>query len=78
LRRLGEAFRRSVDVEAEVVDAVQAARQAGYSWAAIACSVWDRRLRRVGVRRGRFVRPDRRRWRRRMSVERRTTGPSER
>jgi hypothetical protein len=36
LRRLGEAFRRSVDVEAEVVDAVRAAREAGYSWAAIA------------------------------------------
>ncbi|MPZ61140.1 MAG: hypothetical protein GEU93_07560 [Propionibacteriales bacterium] len=36
LRRIGEAFRRSVDAERELADAVDAARVKGYSWAAIA------------------------------------------
>ncbi|MGH9120847.1 MAG: ECF-type sigma factor, partial [Acidimicrobiales bacterium] len=36
LRRIAEAFRRSVVAEAEVAEAVQVARREGYSWAAIA------------------------------------------
>jgi len=36
LRRLAEAFRRSVEAEAEVIDAVRAAREEECSWAAIA------------------------------------------
>ena len=36
LRRIADAFRRSVAVDAEVAEAVHAARDEGYSWAAIA------------------------------------------
>lgn len=36
LRRIADAFRRSVAVDAEVAEAVQLARESGYSWAAIA------------------------------------------
>jgi hypothetical protein len=36
LRRIAEAFRRSVAADAEVANAVHAARADGYSWAAIA------------------------------------------
>ncbi len=36
LRRIAEAFARSVAVDAEVAVAVHAARDNGYSWAAIA------------------------------------------
>lgn len=36
LRRIADAFRRSVAVDAEVAEAVQSARDDGYSWAAIA------------------------------------------
>lgn len=36
LKRVADAFRRSVAVDAEVAEAVQAARDEGYSWAAIA------------------------------------------
>lgn len=36
LRRIAEAFRRSVAVDAEVAEAVQLARESGYAWAAIA------------------------------------------
>ncbi|MCL4445544.1 MAG: helix-turn-helix domain-containing protein [Actinobacteria bacterium] len=36
LRRIADAFRRSVDSEAELAEAVHAARAGGYSWAAIA------------------------------------------
>lgn len=39
LRRIADAFRRSVAVDAEVADAVQAARNDGYSWAAIASMI---------------------------------------
>lgn len=35
LRRIADAFRRSVAVDAEVAEAVQLARESGYSWAAI-------------------------------------------
>ncbi len=36
LRRVADAFRRSVAADAEVAEAVQAVRDDGYSWAAIA------------------------------------------
>jgi hypothetical protein len=36
LRRIADAFRRSVDVDIEVAHAVHAARREGYSWTAIA------------------------------------------
>lgn len=36
LRRVAEAFRRSVAADAEVATAVRTARHDGYSWAAIA------------------------------------------
>lgn len=36
LRRIADAFRRSVAADAEVADAVQLARESGYAWAAIA------------------------------------------
>ncbi|MHB8294633.1 MAG: helix-turn-helix domain-containing protein [Acidimicrobiales bacterium] len=36
LRRVAEAFRHSVDADADVAAAVRAARDNGYSWAAIA------------------------------------------
>lgn len=36
LRRVAEAFRRSVAADADVAEAVRAARNDGYSWAAIA------------------------------------------
>lgn len=36
LHRIADAFRRSVTVDAELADAVTAARSGGYSWAAIA------------------------------------------
>lgn len=36
LRRVADAFRRSVVVDSELGEAVQAARDDGYSWAAIA------------------------------------------
>ncbi|MHB1930357.1 MAG: helix-turn-helix domain-containing protein [Acidimicrobiales bacterium] len=36
LRRVADAFRRSVALDAEVAEAVQAARDEGYPWAAIA------------------------------------------
>ena len=36
LRRIAEAFRRSVAADAEVAEAVRAAREDGYSWAAVA------------------------------------------
>ncbi len=36
LRRVAEAFRRSVTADADLVEAVRVARADGYSWAAIA------------------------------------------
>ncbi|MDQ2760165.1 MAG: hypothetical protein M3Y17_06950 [Actinomycetota bacterium] len=36
LRRVADAFRRSVTADADLVEAVSAARAGGYSWAAIA------------------------------------------
>ena len=36
LRRIADALRRSTAVDAEVAEAVHAARDEGYSWAAIA------------------------------------------
>jgi len=36
LHRIAEAFRRSVSADAELAEAVRAARADGYSWAAIA------------------------------------------
>ncbi len=36
LRRIADAFRRSAAIDAEVAEAVHAARDDGYSWAAIA------------------------------------------
>jgi DNA-directed RNA polymerase specialized sigma24 family protein len=36
LRRIADAFRRSVTADAELAEAVTAARADGYSWAAIA------------------------------------------
>lgn len=36
LRRIADAFRRSVTADAELAQAVRAARADGYSWAAIA------------------------------------------
>jgi hypothetical protein len=39
LHRIADAFRRSVAADAEVAEAVKAARADGYSWAAIA-AMW--------------------------------------